>query len=179
MMDVEKYTVYFSTLVSWEMASEEEREREFEGRVRAASRRGITNWVVPVDEKRREDSREHSTVLDVFVYATSTTTTTTTTTMAAAAAEKRGSRLVGVVHHWVNWRCSGHSVNPGRSITAKRSRCSSSKRTSLPLALLSSSSSLRFSLISQAEQPPFDFPKRRRHTTTAHCSRMDARGQGA
>jgi len=83
--------------------------------------------------------KEHSMVLDVFVHATSTATAAVT-----AAAEKRGSRLVGVVHHRVNWRCSGHSVNPGRSITAKRSRCSSSKRASFPLMFPSSSGSLLF-----------------------------------
>lgn len=93
-------------------------------------------------------------VLDVFVHATSTAA-------AAAAAEKRGSRLVGVVHHRVNWRCSGHSVNPGRSITAKRSRCSSSKRASLlppraPLVVVAG-----LSLISQAVagQPLSTFQK--------------------
>lgn len=143
------------------MASEKERGPEFEGRVRAASRRGITNWVVPVDGKRREDSREHSMVLDVFVHATST----------AAATEKRGSRLVGVVHHRVNWRCSGHSVNPGRSITAKRSRCSSSKRTSLPLALPSSSSPGSLLFLRRARGNPFRLSKKKvddHHAPLAH-----------
>lgn len=133
------------------MANAGERGREFEGRVRAASRRGVTNWVVPVVGKRREDSGEYSMVLDVFVRATST----------AAAAEKRGSRLVGVVHHRVNWRCSGHSVNPGRSITAKRSRCSSSKRASLPLALLSSPSPGSLLFLRRSRGNPFRLSKKK------------------
>lgn len=135
-----------------------ERGREFEGRVRAASRRGITNWVVPVDEKRGL-GRTLSTVLDVFVDATSTATA------AAAAAEKRGSRLVGVVHHRVNWRCSGHSVNPGRSITAKRPRCSSSKRASRNPPRNSPRRRRAFSLLflraGGRGATPFDFPKKK------------------
>lgn len=128
--------------------------REFEGRVRMASRRGITNWVVPVVGKRREDPGEYSMVLDVFVHATSTAAAT-------SAAEKRGSRLVGVVHHRVNWRCSGHSVNPGRSITAKRSRCSSSKRASLPLALPLSSSPGSLLFLGRSRGNPFRLSKKK------------------
>lgn len=161
------YCIFLDTLEKWQMG--EERRREFEGRVTAASRRGIANWVVPIVGKRRENSGEYSMVLNVFVHATSAA--------AATAAEKRGSRLVGVVHHRVNWRCSGHSVNPGRSITAKRSRCSSSKRASLPPALPSSSSPGSY-FSGGRGATPFDFPKRRRRATTAHRSRMDARGQG-
>lgn len=77
----------------------------------------------------REERRGESSLWSSMFLSAPTSMVAAT---AAAVTEKKGSRLVGVVHHRVNWRCSGHSVNPGRSITAKRSRCSSSKRASPP-----------------------------------------------
>jgi len=81
-----------------------------------------------------------------------------------AGVEGGRSRLVRVVHHRANWRCSGHSVNPGRSITAKRARCSSSKRASFSASWLSSSSpgSLLFLRRTRARrQIPFRVAPRR------------------
>lgn len=144
----EIYCIFLDTLEKWQVrkSGDENSKGALERRRGAAS---LIGWYPSSGGEER--TRENTMVLDVFVHATST----------VAAAEKRGSRLVGVVHHRVNWRCSGHSVNPGRSITAKRSRCSSSKRASLPLALLLSTSPGSLLFLRRSRGNPFRLSKKK------------------
>lgn len=166
MMDTERY-IFLNTRNS-KRASEATRR----ARYREASRRGIANWVVLGRREKKTLSRENTLSLWPSTFLSAP----------PRRRRKRGSRLVGVVHHRVNWRCSGHSVNPGRSITAKRPRCVprlSARRSLRPTIVHRRRFSLSLSLSLLFLRRATPFRACRLSKKKAASAYIDARGQSA